>query len=381
MSTAAQDPLEAYARQHYDAHDEVHGWPHIRRVVRWALALAKAEGADPDIVRAAALFHDLPPLSGRADRAGHHQAAAEHARAWLLEHGWPPARADAVAEAILSHRFRDATPPRTLEARVLHDADKLDAIGALGAARAVGYAVQHGQPFYARPSATFEATGRPEPDEPHSAYHEYRFKLRHLAERMTTATARAWAQVLAQRLAAFFAALRDEAEHGPASPALHDPEPEARLGPLLLARGWTLAVAESCTAGLLGYRITRVPGSSAYFVGGVIAYANAVKKAVLGVPAEVLEIHGAVSEPAVRYMALGARRVTAAEVALSISGIAGPGGGTPLKPVGTVWFGLATPAGVAARRVRFPYDREGNRQAAASFALRWLVSTLMPLGK
>ncbi len=372
-----QDALEIYARRHYDPHDDVHGWPHIQRVVRWALALAEAEGADAAIVRAAALFHDLPPLPGQAaERTRHHQAAAEHARVWLLEHGWPPDRAEAVAEAILRHRFREATPPHTLEARVLHDADKLDAIGALGAARAIGYAVQHGQPFYARPSTRFDTTGAPEPHEPHSAYHEYRFKLRHLAERMTTPTARAWARILAARSDRFFAALRDEAEHGPQSPALTDPEPEARIGPLLLARGWSLAVAESCTAGLLGYRITRVPGSSAYFVGGIIAYANAVKQRLLGVPASVLEIHGAVSEATVRYMALGARQATAADVALSISGIAGPGGGTRLKPVGTVWFGLATPAGVAARRVHFPHDREGNRQAAAAFALRWLAETL-----
>ena len=370
----AHDPLEAYARTQYAPHDEVHGWPHIARVVRCALALAEAEGADPAIVRAAALFHDLPPRHGPASRATHHHAAAEHARAWLEEHGWPPARAAAVAEAIRTHRFRQAERPRTLEAQVLHDADKLDALGAVGVARAIGYAVQHGRPFYAPPSATFEATGQPEPDEPHSAYHEYRFKLRRLPARMTTATGRAWAQVLVQRMHPFFAALREEVEHGPA--ALARPEPEFRIGPLLLARGWTLAVAESCTAGLLGYRITRVAGSSAYFVGGIIAYANAVKMQVLDVPAGVLARHGAVSEPVVRYMAQGARQRTAAQVALSISGIAGPGGGTPLKPVGTVWFGLATPAGVTARRVRFPHDREGNRQAAARFALAWLAETL-----
>ena len=375
--TADFAPLEAYAREHYDPHDDVHGWPHIRRVLRWARALAEAERAQVDIVVAAALFHDLPPQAHSTHgRAQHHLSAAEHAQRWLEAHGWSRQKAEAVAEAIRSHRFRDATPPRTLEARVLHDADKLDAIGALGAARAIGYAVQHGQPFYARPSASFEDAGRPEPGEPHSAYHEYRFKLRHLARRMTTPTARAWAERLTPRLDAFFDALRNEAEYGPSEPAWDDPEPEARIAPLLRDRNWTLAVAESCTAGLLGYRITRVAGSSAYFVGGVIAYANEVKRAVLGVPQRVLDLHGAVSEPAVRYMALGARRVTRASVALSISGIAGPGGGTPLKPVGTVWFGLATPAGVAARRVRFPFDREGNRQAAASFALRWLVETL-----
>ncbi len=365
--------LQAYARGHYDAHDEVHGWPHVQRVLRWALALAQAEGADPDIVRAAVLFHDFPADAARAD---HHAAAAEHARAWLEAHGWPPERAAAVADAVRSHRFRTGPAPASPEARVLHDADKLDALGAVGAARALGHALQHGQPFYARPSAQFAATGRPQPGEPHSAYHEYRFKLQHLPQRMTTATGRAWAQALLPRTAAFFAHLRQEVEQGPRGLAAAADEPERVLGPLLQARGWRLAVAESCTAGLLGYRITRVAGSSAYFVGGVIAYANAVKEQVLGVPAAVLAVHGAVSEPAVRFMAQGARRVTGAEVALSISGIAGPGGGTPLKPVGTVWFGLATPAGVAARRVHFPHDREGNRQAAATFALQWLVEVL-----
>ncbi|NPA06244.1 MAG: nicotinamide-nucleotide amidohydrolase family protein [Chloroflexi bacterium] len=371
------DKIKAYVRSFYDPSDEVHGWPHVERVLRWALALAEAEGADPDIVQAAVLFHDLP-ARGKATTArdAHHYAAAEHARTWLLEHGWPPERAAAVAEAILSHRFREAKAPHTREAQVVHDADKLDAIGAIGAARAIGYAVQHGQPFYARPRERFESSGQRMADEPHSAYHEYRFKLRHLPERMTTPTARAWARVLAERTTGFFRNLRDEAELGPSSPELNEPAPEARVGPLLLARGWTLAVAESCTAGLLGYRVTRIPGSSAYFVGGVIAYANEVKIHVLGVPESILMAHGAVSEPTVRYMAQGVRQVTGADVALSISGIAGPGGGTPLKPVGTVWFGLATPTGVAARRVHFPYDREGNRQAAATFALRWLVETL-----
>ncbi len=366
------DLLLAQARAAYDAQDEVHGWPHIQRVLGWALALAQAEKADPVIVQAAVLFHDWPLPDTPRDT--HHLRAADYAQHWLLEHGWPPERAAAVAEAIRSHRFREPQQPATREAQVLHDADKLDALGAVGVARAIGHAVQHGQPFYARPSATFEAQGRPEPHEPHSAYHEYRFKLRHLAERMTTATARAWAMTLQRRLNVYFDHLRAEVEQGPRDPALLTPE--AQIGPALQKRGWTLAVAESCTAGLVGYRITRIPGSSAYFVGGILAYANAVKQQVLGVPAAILAQHGAVSEPTVRYMAAGARRVTGADVGLSISGIAGPGGGTPLKPVGTVWFGLATPGGIAARRVHFPYAREGNRQAAATFALRWLAEVL-----
>jgi len=152
--------------------------------------------------------------------------------------------------------------------------------------------------------------------------------------------------------------------------------PEEALKTLLTARGWTLAVAESCTAGLLGYRITRVPGASAYFVGGIIAYSNVVKQALLRVPEAVLRAHGAVSEPTVRAMAQGVRQQLGADVGVAISGIAGPGGGTPTKPVGTTWIGLSTPEGTWARVYHFQGDREHNRQAAAEEALRWLAAWL-----
>ncbi len=154
------------------------------------------------------------------------------------------------------------------------------------------------------------------------------------------------------------------------------PPPEARIGPLLLARGWWLAVAESCTGGLLGHRITNIPGSSAYFRGGVIAYANEVKMQVLGVPEEVLLQHGAVSEATVKAMAWGVQKRLDAQVALAISGIAGPTGGTPEKPVGTTWIGLATPEGVWARLHRFEGSREENKWQATEAALLWLLEVL-----
>lgn len=118
---------------------------------------------------------------------------------------------------------------------------------------------------------------------------------------------------------------------------------EEVVGRALGERGWTLALAESCTGGLVGHRVTAVPGSSQYFLGGVQAYANSAKMALLGVRRETLATHGAVSEQCAREMAAGARRAFGADVAVSTTGIAGPEGGTPEKPVGFVCFGLATP--------------------------------------
>ncbi len=151
---------------------------------------------------------------------------------------------------------------------------------------------------------------------------------------------------------------------------------EVRLGDLLRARSLTLAVAESCTGGLLGDRITNVAGASDYFLGGVIAYANRVKEEVLGVPAETLEREGAVSRETVLAMARGVRRLLGADVALSVSGIAGPGGGTPEKPVGTTWIALSAPEGAWARQFRWQGDRLENKTLSAEAALRLLLSYL-----
>jgi PncC family amidohydrolase len=116
---------------------------------------------------------------------------------------------------------------------------------------------------------------------------------------------------------------------------------EETVGQLLTEQGLTVAVAESCTGGLIAHRLTNVPGSSAYFVGGVVAYANEIKEQVLGVSGETLAAHGAISEETVQEMARGARRLFGTDVALSATGIAGPTGGTPQKPVGLVYVALA----------------------------------------
>jgi len=153
-------------------------------------------------------------------------------------------------------------------------------------------------------------------------------------------------------------------------------EDEADLAAVVLemlrARGATLAVGESCTGGLLGARLTAVPGASAVFLGGEVAYADAVKIDRLAVPAELLAAHGAVSEPVARAMAAGARTAFGTAAALGVTGIAGPAGGTPEKPVGTVW--LAAQWGDAARAVRvvFGGDRDEIRARAAQGALNLL---------
>jgi PncC family amidohydrolase len=147
-----------------------------------------------------------------------------------------------------------------------------------------------------------------------------------------------------------------------------------RLGRKLMARSLSLAVAESCTGGLAGALCTEIPGSSSWFVGGVVAYANRAKETVLGVPAAVLAAEGAVSEPVVRGMALGVLSLFGAGMGLGISGLAGPGGGSPEKPVGTVWIAAAIAAReeearFVSRRCCFPGDRGAVRLAAAMAAL------------
>ncbi len=151
---------------------------------------------------------------------------------------------------------------------------------------------------------------------------------------------------------------------------------ESQIGALLRQRGLKLAVAESCTGGLIGHRVTDVAGSSEYFLGGVIAYAYEAKVALLGVSWDTLKQHGAVSRETVLEMAAGARHALEADLAVSVSGIAGPGGGLPEKPVGTVWIGLAAPDGVWARIFHFSGDRAQNKAAAAEAALQMLLDYL-----
>lgn len=152
------------------------------------------------------------------------------------------------------------------------------------------------------------------------------------------------------------------------------------LGAALEARGWRLALAESCTGGLLGAMLTDVPGASRWFDRGFITYANEAKVAVLGVPDATIAEHGAVSEAAVRAMAEGARRASGCEVALAITGIAGPSGGTADKPVGTVWIAIASPGGIEARRLHLMGDRERVRRGAAFAAIDLARRTLAQTG-
>jgi nicotinamide-nucleotide amidase len=140
----------------------------------------------------------------------------------------------------------------------------------------------------------------------------------------------------------------------------------------LLAAGETVAVAESCTGGGLGARLTARPGSSEYVLGGVISYADAVKRDVLGVDANLLRRHGAVSAPVAERMAAGVRELVGSDWALSVTGVAGPGGGTPEKPVGLVYVGVAGPGGVAAREHRLRGDRERIRERSTAIALHAL---------
>lgn len=147
---------------------------------------------------------------------------------------------------------------------------------------------------------------------------------------------------------------------------------EEEVGDALRKRGLTLATAESCTGGLVGHRITNVSGSSDYYKGGVIAYANEVKEKHLHVALEILEEKGAVSAECAREMASGVRTLLSSDIGISTTGIAGPTGGTPEKPVGLVYIALATKEYVDYEKHIFHKDREGNKREAADAALEML---------
>ncbi len=185
----------------------------------------------------------------------------------------------------------------------------------------------------------------------------------HAAQNETSAAA---ARRTAARLRREILAAVGEFAHGEGDETL-----EAALGRRLRARGLTLAVAESCTGGLIGARLTSVPGASEYFRGGTIAYANAVKVRALGVPRALLARRGAVSPEVAAAMARGARRAAGASVGLAVTGIAGPGGGTKAKPVGLVYAAVSGPGRRGCvRRLRIHGPREAVRSRAATAALR-----------
>ncbi len=149
-----------------------------------------------------------------------------------------------------------------------------------------------------------------------------------------------------------------------------------RLAACLLERGWLCAVAESCTGGLAGASLTDLPGASLWFAGGVISYSNDVKRRLLNVRADSLRQDGAVSEPVVRQMAAGACQATGAQAAVSLSGVAGPDGGTPDKPVGTVWIGVAVNGATDAFCHRFEGDRQAVREQAVAAAIAHLLDAV-----
>ncbi len=154
--------------------------------------------------------------------------------------------------------------------------------------------------------------------------------------------------------------------------ATGDQTMEGVVGEMLLQKKLTLSVAESCTGGLIGNLLTNVPGSSRYFLGGVIVYSNEAKMDLLGVSKQTLDTHGAVSDPAARQMAVGVRRELKADLGLSVTGIAGPDGGTEEKPVGTVHIGLASGDQTFSGKYRFWGKREENKLNSAVMALDWV---------
>jgi len=152
---------------------------------------------------------------------------------------------------------------------------------------------------------------------------------------------------------------------------------EIQTGDMLRQRGLKLALAESCTGGLIGHRVTNVSGSSEYFTGSAVVYSYEAKAKVLGVAWDTLNGYGAVSSETVLEMARGAKKLFDVDIAVSVSGIAGPGGGTDEKPVGTTWVGLAANDGEWSREFHFDGDREHNKSSSADAALQVLLDYLL----
>jgi PncC family amidohydrolase len=157
------------------------------------------------------------------------------------------------------------------------------------------------------------------------------------------------------------------------------PSLETQIGEVLTKRNMTLSTAESCTGGLIGHRLTNVPGSSIYFIGGIVAYAYDAKEHLLGVHHNTLYDYGAVSKETAIEMARGARRVFGTDIAISVTGIAGPGGGLPNKPVGTTWIAISTRTGENAHLFTWDKDREENKALSAEAALKIVWDYLQTL--
>jgi len=201
---------EDEAREYYRGAESGHDFDHVLRVYALAERLARAEGADLEIVRAAALLHDIARADEDATGSGDHaQMAAERARALLIARGAPTDRADAIAHAIAAHRFRSSTPPDTLEAKILFDADKLDSIGAIGIARAYAISGVLNQRLWSEIDPDAVAT-RDQHNSNHTAAAEFTVKLSKVRERVYTAAARQIADERHAYMADFFARLGRE---------------------------------------------------------------------------------------------------------------------------------------------------------------------------
>ena len=202
-------PTIEEARAYYLGDDPVHGFSHVLRVYRLCEKIGKEEKANLKILRAAALLHDV---EGDVDvRKNHHLAAADFAEQILTKEGWQEGEIQAVLHCIRAHRFRNQEEePTTVEAKVLFDADKIDAIGAVGIARAVSYAVRAGMDVYAPPSEHYLSTGELAPGESQSVSHEYLYKLRHIKDRMFTKTGRSLAEQRHELMVNYFDGWLDE---------------------------------------------------------------------------------------------------------------------------------------------------------------------------
>jgi uncharacterized protein len=203
------------ARAYYSGEDAAHNFDHVLRVLRLAERIGPAEGADMRILRTAALLHDIARVAEDAGGPCHAQAGAEWARQILAAH--KEEDVGAVAHAIRTHRFRGSSPPQTLEAQILYDADKLDAMGAVGVARAYAIAGRHGQRLWAEVPRGFanrsiSQARRDVTDEKHTPVHEYVFKLSRLKDTLFTRTAREIARDRHEFMASFFARMNREVQ-------------------------------------------------------------------------------------------------------------------------------------------------------------------------
>jgi uncharacterized protein len=199
------------ARKWYSSDDAVHGFDHIERVYLLCEKIGPPEGADMEILLTAALLHDVTDSHpGGEGRKNHHMQSAEFAESVLIKENWVRRRIQAIQHCIRAHRFRKGEAPKTIEAKVLFDADKLDVIGAIGVTRALAYAFQAKQPAYSNPSKKFMESGIKEEGESHSAYHEYIFKLNKISGILITKTAKRIAEHRQAYLNDFFEMLAEE---------------------------------------------------------------------------------------------------------------------------------------------------------------------------